>query len=156
DVFYVRRIDAGTRHRMLDDVAAQFGPMRHVEGAAIRLADRRASGGNDHGFRHRRSPFGRQAYNKYASLPQSDYTAVRYAAWNAERATKGGPPSDLGRRRGEDVLRICNRNMRGARGYQTRVARSEFFCVKFHFVQKVAVASRDESLSPSHHSFDVV
>jgi hypothetical protein len=57
DVFHLRRIDAGARDRLFDYMAAELGAMRHVEGAAIGLADRRAGGGNDHGVGHRRSPF---------------------------------------------------------------------------------------------------
>jgi hypothetical protein len=57
DVFQLRRIDAGARDRLFDYMAAELGAMRHVEGAAIGLADRRAGGGNDHGVGHRRSPF---------------------------------------------------------------------------------------------------
>jgi hypothetical protein len=59
DVFHLRGIDAGARDRLLDHMAAEIGAMGHIEGAAIRLADRRAGGGNDHSVGHGALPVGR-------------------------------------------------------------------------------------------------
>ena len=53
DVLDFARIDAGAVDRIADGVRGKRRPVRVVEGAAIGLADRRAGGGDDHGFGHR-------------------------------------------------------------------------------------------------------
>ena len=52
DVLDFAGLDAGALDRVLDHMAAEFGAVRHVEGAAIGFADRRAGGGNDDGVGH--------------------------------------------------------------------------------------------------------
>ena len=52
DVVDFAGIELGALDRVLDHVAAHGGAMRHVEGAAPGLADRRAGGRDDHGFLH--------------------------------------------------------------------------------------------------------
>ncbi len=51
-VLHAGRVDAGALHRGADGVAAQVGAVGDVEGAPLRLADRGAGGGDDHGVGH--------------------------------------------------------------------------------------------------------
>jgi hypothetical protein len=55
DVFGLHGIEAGSLHRMADDVAAQRGPVGIVERAAIGPADPGARRGNDDRVSHRRA-----------------------------------------------------------------------------------------------------
>jgi hypothetical protein len=50
------RIDSGASDRVADRVAAELGPVGHVERAAPGLAQGRAGGGYDHCVGHEVSP----------------------------------------------------------------------------------------------------